>query len=268
MENESYRPFTKPNNIPEYVHKLSNHPPLVLKNIPESINKRLSTVSSNEEMFNTAADQYQEALYRSGYDYKLQFDPSAGQISSKKKRNRQRNITWFKPPYNSTVKTKVFGEFFKLVDRCFPVGYAHRKIFNRNTLKASYSTTPNMGQIIAGKKSRLLKENGVPARTCNCRQKVCPFGGMCKVPGVVYQAVVEDKNGETQSYVGMTKPDFKTRLAIHNKSYRDPSYCQTALSRHYRELAAKGLEPQVTYTLIDRGQPYSPKTGICQLCIR
>ena len=27
LENESYRPFTKPNNIPEYVHKLSNHPP-------------------------------------------------------------------------------------------------------------------------------------------------------------------------------------------------------------------------------------------------
>ena len=98
MENESYRPFTKPNNIPEYVHKLSNHPPpLVLKNIPESVNKRLSTVSSNEEMFNTAADQYQEALYRSGYDYKLQFDPSAGQISSKKKETDRETLPGLNP---------------------------------------------------------------------------------------------------------------------------------------------------------------------------
>ena len=107
-------------------------------------------------MFNTAVDQYQEALDRSGYNYKLQFDPTAGQSPTKKKeRNRQRNITWFNPPYNASVKTKVIGEFFKLVDKCFPVGHELRKIFNRNTLKASYSTTLNMGQIIAGKNLQL-----------------------------------------------------------------------------------------------------------------
>ena len=27
LENESYRPFLKENNVPLYVHKLSNHPP-------------------------------------------------------------------------------------------------------------------------------------------------------------------------------------------------------------------------------------------------
>ena len=269
LETDSYRPYTKPNNIPQYVHKLSNHPPSVLKNIPESVNKRLSTVSSNEEMFNTAVDQYQEALYRSGYEYKLQYDPTAGQSpTKKKKRNRQRNITWFNPPYNASVRTKVIGEFFKLVDKCFPVGHELRKIFNRNTLKASYSTTPNMGQIIAGKNVKLLKDNTDLEKACNCGKKECPLDGMCLVPGIVYQAVIEDKTGETHSYVGMTKPNFKSRLAIHNKSYRDPTYCQTALSRNYRELEAKGLEPKVTYRLIDRGRPYSPVTGVCQLCIR
>ena len=33
-------PYTKEGNISLYVHKKSNHPPSILKNIPESINKR------------------------------------------------------------------------------------------------------------------------------------------------------------------------------------------------------------------------------------
>ena len=37
-----YQPYSKPNNIPLYVHSKSNHPPSILRNIPASINKRLS----------------------------------------------------------------------------------------------------------------------------------------------------------------------------------------------------------------------------------
>ena len=62
----------KPNNTPLYVHKESNHPPNIIKNIPESINKRLSAISSNEAVFNEAAPKYQEALSKSGYNFKFQ----------------------------------------------------------------------------------------------------------------------------------------------------------------------------------------------------
>jgi hypothetical protein len=48
-------PYTKPNNVPQYVHNKSNHPPTILKNIPESIKKRLSEISSDEESFKKAA---------------------------------------------------------------------------------------------------------------------------------------------------------------------------------------------------------------------
>ena len=36
----SYKPFMKPNNTPIYVHRDSNHPPCIIRNIPESINRR------------------------------------------------------------------------------------------------------------------------------------------------------------------------------------------------------------------------------------
>ena len=97
LENETFKPFLKPNNTPQYVHKQSNHPPSILENIPASVNKRLSSISSNEQMFEGAAPLYQEAIEKSGYDYKLKYDPSANETPAKK-RNRKRKILWFNPP--------------------------------------------------------------------------------------------------------------------------------------------------------------------------
>ena len=50
LDTRRYRAYNKPNNTPQYVHRLSNHPPNVLKNIPEGVNQRLSSISSDEEM--------------------------------------------------------------------------------------------------------------------------------------------------------------------------------------------------------------------------
>jgi hypothetical protein len=44
------------------VHKKSNHPPNILRNIPLSINKCLTEISSDEESFQRASQQYQHAL--------------------------------------------------------------------------------------------------------------------------------------------------------------------------------------------------------------
>ena len=50
-----YKPYTKPNNTILYVNRLSNHPPTVLKNIPENVNRRLCNISCNEKVFQEAA---------------------------------------------------------------------------------------------------------------------------------------------------------------------------------------------------------------------
>ena len=54
LESGLYQPFLKPNDSPIYVNKDSNHPPCILKNLPASVNKRLSSISSNEGVFREA----------------------------------------------------------------------------------------------------------------------------------------------------------------------------------------------------------------------
>ena len=57
---------------------------------------------------------------------------------------------WFYPPYSSTVKTNVSREFLNILDRHFPKDQNLHNILNRNTVKVSYSTMPNIAQKIAG----------------------------------------------------------------------------------------------------------------------
>ena len=42
LAKSKYLSYNKPRNIPLYINKKSNHPPRIIKNIPKSINKRLS----------------------------------------------------------------------------------------------------------------------------------------------------------------------------------------------------------------------------------
>ena len=69
----SYKPFMKPNNKILYVHRQSNHPPALLKNIPENINKRLTSISYNQKVFDDAIPPYQKALDVSGFKHKLTY---------------------------------------------------------------------------------------------------------------------------------------------------------------------------------------------------
>ncbi|GFR75193.1 inositol hexakisphosphate and diphosphoinositol-pentakisphosphate kinase 2 [Elysia marginata] len=55
----------KSNQTTNYVHKNSNHPPTIIKNIPSNIAKRLSTNSKNKETFEATTTPYKEALRKS-----------------------------------------------------------------------------------------------------------------------------------------------------------------------------------------------------------
>ena len=66
LSNSTYQPFCKPNNEISYIHKESNHPPSIIKQIPLSIESRLSKLSSNEKIFKESTPIYQEALKKSG----------------------------------------------------------------------------------------------------------------------------------------------------------------------------------------------------------
>ena len=81
LKTRKHSPYTKEGNTPLYVHKQSNHPPSILRNIPESINRCLSEISSDKDCFDKTKGPYQEALNKSGYKYNLSFKTSTSDTS-------------------------------------------------------------------------------------------------------------------------------------------------------------------------------------------
>ena len=69
----SYRPYRKRTNDTRYINPKSNHPPSILKQIPATISKRISTNSSNKEIFQNLATYYNNVFKNSGYEEKIQF---------------------------------------------------------------------------------------------------------------------------------------------------------------------------------------------------
>ena len=235
LTTEEYYPYMKAGNAPLYVHSKSNHPPTILKNLPESVNKRLSELSSNENVFDRSKPVYQQALNDAGYKHNLTYTKP----TSSKPRNRQRkNILWFNPPFSKSVTTNLGKSFLDLVKKNFPVNSKLSKIFNRNTLKLSYSTMDSIAQNIGSHNKALLTErNNDEAAKCNCRNKAtCPVPDQCTAKCVIYQATVTS-NGTSETYVGSTFNSFKSRLNDYHTSFKYPQYRKkTKLSKHVWEL--------------------------------
>ena len=154
----SHRDYMKPGQVINYVHVDSNHPPIVTKNIGQGVNYRLNANSSSEAMFDAAKGPYQEALKRSGHTHTLLYDPEVARGTRRRRRKRNKNDTiWFNPPWCASVITDVGRKFLNLVDSCFPPSNPLSKIFNRKTVKVSYSTMPNLGRIIASHNAKMQK---------------------------------------------------------------------------------------------------------------
>ena len=128
----AYKPYRKPNDHPLYINTNSNHPPSIIKELPHNISKRISEISSSEEIFNEAAPYYNNALKSSGYEENIKYTPISD--PEPRCRIRKRKILWFSPPYSMNVKTNIARNFLQLLDKHFPPGHKLHNIFNRNNV--------------------------------------------------------------------------------------------------------------------------------------
>ena len=271
LRTESFKPYIKPGNIPQYINHNSNHPPSIIRNIPEAINRRLSNISSDKQSFESAIPPYQEALKKSGYDHQLAFNPQP----PKEKHSRRRNVIWFNAPYSSNVATNIGHIFLQTIDECFPKTHPLNKLFNRNTLKLSYSCMPNISNIISSHNKAVLNEethrnNTTVAKECNCRQKnTCPLNGKCQTEGIVYQATVtREDNKERETYVGLTETSFKTRYLNHTSSFRNAKRkSSTELSKYIWALKETDVNFSIKWNIMKQCKSYSNKTKRCNLCL-
>ena len=86
--------------------------------------------------------------------------------------------------------------FLKLVDKHCPKSNRLHKIFNRNTLKVSYSCTENMAQIIEKHNKKVINTTDKSTNpACNSRIKTkCFLNGNCLQPSVIYLATTKSKD--------------------------------------------------------------------------
>ena len=63
LRSERYWPFRKPNNQPLYIHCLSNHLPVIKKQLPLMLATRLSQLSCDSKEFSNAVPEYEEAMH-------------------------------------------------------------------------------------------------------------------------------------------------------------------------------------------------------------
>ena len=131
LENNKFYPYRKPDDTPFYVHRESNYHLNILKQLPKMTSKRLSNLSCNEDEFIKALGEYQNVLKNSGFKDKLVYTPS----NQRNRRQGNRNIIWYNPPFDLQLKTNNGKTFLQLLDRNFSPHHRLHKIINRNTRK-------------------------------------------------------------------------------------------------------------------------------------
>ena len=278
LPSEKYWPYRKPNNEPLYIHAKSNHPPAVLKHISKNIGDRLSHISCDEAEFNRAKPAYEDALKSSGFKGDLSYKPPAHSApEQKKKRTRQRNITWFNPPYDLNCKTNVAQQFLNMISKYFPRDHPKDlgKIINRNTVKVSYCCMKNVGSIISSHNAKILcpqKEKlEFEKKPCNCRKVNCPLDGACLQKHVIYRADIKAPNNPEMSYVGLADTTFKERWRNHDTSFKYPDKRKvTALAGHWWKLRDAGVlakDITVKWSIVQQALPYKCGTRRCDLCL-
>ena len=179
LRSNTYQPYKKGNCNVMYISNQSNHPKVIRKTINTMVNHRLSELSSSKDIFELNKILYNNALSQRGYEALKGYIKSTKPKNNNNKKNRTKKITFFNPQFDNSVKTKVGKEFLKLVNLHFHRNNELRKIFNKGTIKLSYSCMPNIKNIINSHNYKILKSNDTK-KTCNCRDKMsCLFNGEC-----------------------------------------------------------------------------------------
>ena len=202
LNNNTYRPYKKPNDNLTYINTSLNHLPITIKQLTKTISERL--YSSSTEIFNISKIEYEDALKKSGYTEPLISIPQ--KPTSRNQNGRKRKIFWFIPLFNVNVSTEIAKIFLRLTDKHFPRSHKLNKIFNRNIVKVSYCCTESMANIINIHNKRVINAKVKQQLPCNCRvQMNCPLNGNCRKVSVAYKCTACVIRQLKRVYLGLTE---------------------------------------------------------------
>ena len=84
LNDGSDQPYRKPNDETHYIHIQSDHRPSITTQLPRSIEKRLSKLSSSKDIFYETTPYYEQGLASFGYNEKLTYQQQGENIEYNK----------------------------------------------------------------------------------------------------------------------------------------------------------------------------------------
>ena len=161
--------------------------------------------------------------------------------------------------------------FLNLIEKHFPRSSKLHKIFNKNTVKVSYSCTQNISQIIKGHSKKIVQKETQETLDCNCRVKTdCPLNGDCRKESVTYKCTVTTCDSKKRVYLGLTEGEFKKqRYYDHDKSFKNEFYGNsTTLASYIWEMKKrKNVTAAIAWEVLRTAKAYSNITKRCSLCL-
>ena len=198
-----------------------------MKQLPKSIELRLLQLLANEEIFKNSIKPYKEALMKAGYKHQMRYQQNIRQNTSTTK-NRKRNLMWFNPPYSANVVTKVGKHFLSSLYKDFSPHDKFYKIFNRSTVKISYSCMPNTKTMINSHNHKITNPKAfTKQRTCNCLYNAkCPLSQKCLINNIIYKEVSTSTNPcyKGKIYFGTAQTTFRLRYSNHQRMIKFLKY--------------------------------------------
>ncbi|GAB1599634.1 hypothetical protein Ahia01_000240700, partial [Argonauta hians] len=204
-----------------------------------------------------------------------------------------KDVIWFNPTFNIQVSTSIGKKFFEALDTHIPIGHRLRSILNKNTIKLSYATAPNIKSYIDRYNKLKLREYYTKANKinhispsnlnnltdsnldktikCNCRTPTtCPGANICRKSNIIYQCTVTSNHSgipKNKHYIGQTITELKFRTANHNHTFRTSAkrHC-TTLSNYIWQLRDQNIPFKVAWSIIRYTKPSSHMRGICRMC--
>ena len=116
----------------------------------------------------------------------------------RRKKQRKKQVVLFNHPFNLNVKTTIDKCLFAILKKYFLLGSPFAKVFNKKTVKVSYSCLLSMKTIISSHNEQMLWKTAEEHRgSCNCQSGVetCPLGGQCKLKSIGCNAIIHSEEG-------------------------------------------------------------------------
>ena len=110
---------------------------------------------------------------------------------------------------SKAVNTYVAKTFFQLINRHLPKSHRLLKIFNKNTVKVSYSCMQNMSKIYKGHNNKITFTSSNQLTLCNrwVKEKY-PVDGRCQTMDTVYDCHVT-RTTKNLLWIGRKKMEEK-----------------------------------------------------------